>query len=95
MAATSARIALEAYDRIVGLVLEEIAIDGCITKAPSGSRQAGHGTLQHDRRLRHPAGPHAGRGEPHKGDKAPIQAGQCWHVERTNAWHNAFNRLQR
>jgi IS5 family transposase len=31
----------------------------------------------------------------HKGEKAPIQAGQRWHVERTNAWHNAFNRLQR
>jgi hypothetical protein len=31
----------------------------------------------------------------HKGDKAPIQAGQRWHVERTNAWHNAFNQLQR
>ena len=31
----------------------------------------------------------------HKGDKAPIQAGQRWHVERTNAWHNNFNRLQR
>jgi len=31
----------------------------------------------------------------HKGDKAPIQAGQRWHVERTHAWHNAFNRLQR
>jgi hypothetical protein len=30
----------------------------------------------------------------HKGDKAPIQASQRWHVERTNAWHNAFNRLQ-
>jgi hypothetical protein len=30
-----------------------------------------------------------------KGEKAPIQAGQRWHVERTNAWHNAFNRLQR
>jgi hypothetical protein len=29
----------------------------------------------------------------HKGDKARIQAGQRWHVERTNAWHNAFNRL--
>jgi transposase len=28
------RIALEAYDRIVGLVLEDIAVDGCITKAP-------------------------------------------------------------
>ena len=31
----------------------------------------------------------------HKGDKAPIQAGQRWHVERTNSWHNGFNRLQR
>ena len=31
----------------------------------------------------------------HKGDKAPIQASQRWHVERTNAWHNGFNRLQR
>jgi len=30
-----------------------------------------------------------------KGVKAPIQAGQRWHVERTNAWHNGFNRLQR
>ena len=36
------------------------------------------------------------RGEiAHQGDKAPIQAGQRWHVERTNAWHNNFNRLQR
>ena len=23
-----------------------------------------------------------------------IQAGQRWHVERTNAWHNNFNKLQ-
>jgi hypothetical protein len=30
-----------------------------------------------------------------KGEKAPIQAGQRWHVERTNAWHNSFNRPQR
>jgi hypothetical protein len=30
-----------------------------------------------------------------RGDKAPIQAGQRWHVERTNSWHNGFNRLQR
>jgi hypothetical protein len=28
-----------------------------------------------------------------KGEKAPIQAGQRWHVERTNAWHNSFNWL--
>ena len=31
----------------------------------------------------------------HKGDKAPIRAGQRRHGERTNAWHNAFNRRQR
>jgi len=41
----------------------------------------------------------AGRGMtaemPPKGDKAPIQAGQRWHVERTNAWHNGLDRLQR
>ena len=29
-------IARESYDRIVGLALEEIAVDGCITKAPGG-----------------------------------------------------------
>lgn len=31
----------------------------------------------------------------HKGEKAPIQTSGRWQVERTNAWHNAFNRLQR
>jgi hypothetical protein len=30
-----------------------------------------------------------------KGEKAPIQASGRWHVERTNAWHNGFNRFQR
>jgi hypothetical protein len=31
----------------------------------------------------------------HKGEKAPIQAGRRWYVERTKSWHNTFNRLQR
>src|SRR3954451_21278332 len=35
------RIARQAYDRIVGLVLDEIAVDGCITKAPGGREVAG------------------------------------------------------
>lgn len=35
------KIALEAYDRIVGLSLADIAIDGCITKAPRGGEIAG------------------------------------------------------
>ncbi|HEX5296064.1 MAG TPA: IS5 family transposase [Streptosporangiaceae bacterium] len=149
------QIALDAYDRIVGLVLEEIAVDGCITKAPGGgecasrspvdrgkqgmkrsSMTGGHGippdrvlapASRHGSPLLAPAldklddlGPLPGRIRVHldagydsqktrdelaargmtgqiarKGDKAPIQAGQRWHVERTNAWHNSFNRLQR
>jgi hypothetical protein len=32
--------ALETYDRIVGL-LDQIAVDGCITKAPGGGEYAG------------------------------------------------------
>ena len=34
-------IALEAYDRIVGLELPEVAVDCCITKAPCGGEKAG------------------------------------------------------
>ena len=30
-----------------------------------------------------------------KGEKPPIRASRPWHLERTNAWHNAFNRFQR
>jgi len=153
--AQPARIARQAYDRIVGLVLDEIAVDGCITKAPGGGEVAGPspvdrrkqgmkrsvlvegygiplgrvlaGAQRHDSPLLAPTldllddvGPLPGEITVHldagydsgktrdtladrglsgeiarKGEKAPIQAGQRWHVERTNAWHNAFNRLQR
>ena len=149
------QIVLEAYDRIVGLILTDIAVDGCITKAPGGGECAGRspvdrgkqgmkrssmvdgygiplgrvlaGANRHDSPLLAPtldklddlgplpeditvhldAGYDSGKtrdeltgremtGEiAHKGDKAPIQAGQRWQVERTNAWHNAFNRLQK
>jgi transposase len=148
-------IARESYDRIVGLVLEDLAIDGCIAKAPGGGECAGRspvdrGKLGMKRSLmvegkgippgrvlafanRHDSpllattldklddtGPlpdditvHLNAGYDsqktpgelasrsitgeiaHKGDKAPIPAGQRWQVERTNAWHNSFNRLQR
>jgi transposase len=148
-------IARDSYDRIVGLVLADLAVDGCTTKAPGGGDCAGRSPVDRGKlgmkrsllvegkgipldRVLAPAnrndsvllaatldkldeiGPlpegitvhlDAGydsgktRGElksrsmkgeiAHKGDKAPIQAGQRWHVERTNAWHNAFNRLQR
>jgi transposase len=148
-------IARESYDRIVGLALADIAVDGCITKAPGGGDCAGPSPVDRRKqgmkrslmvegngiplgRVLAPANRHdspllaptldklddlgplpdditvhldagydsqktrdelAGRGLTseiaHKGDKAPIQAGQRWHVERTNAWHNSFNRLQR
>jgi transposase len=150
-----ARIAREAYDRIVGLLLDDIAVDGCITKAPGGGECAGPspvdrrkqglkrsvlvegygiplgrvlaGANRHDSPLLGPTldrldglGPlpaevtvHLDAGYDsdktrsllderglcgeiaHKGEKAPIQATRRWHVERTNAWHNGFNRLQR
>jgi hypothetical protein len=35
------QIALEAYDRMAGLVLHDLAIDGCPTKAPGGGQCAG------------------------------------------------------
>jgi transposase len=149
------QIALEMYDRIVGLILSDIAIDGCITKAPRGGEIAGRspvdrgkqgmkrsvmvegygiplgrvldGANRHDSRLLASTldklddlGPlpdditvHLDAGYDsaatretlaernltgqiaRKGCKAPIQASQRWHVERTNSWHNAFKRLQR
>jgi transposase len=148
-------IARDAYDRIVGLALEDLAIDGCITKAPGGGECAGPSPVDRRKlgmkrsllvdgagippgRVLAPAnrndspllaptldrlagiGPlpeqvtvHLDAGYDsqktrdelasrsmkaeiaHKGSKAPVQAGQRWHVERTNAWHNSFNRLQR
>lgn len=149
------QIALECYDRIVGLVLDQIAVDGCITKAPGGGEAAGRspvdrgkqglkrsgmtdgygiplgrvlaGANRHDSPLLAPTldrldslGPlpddvtvHLDAGYDsdktrallderglhgriaHKGEKAPIQASQRWHVERTHAWQNAFHRLAR
>jgi transposase len=148
-------IARESYDRIIGLVLRDIAVDGCITKAPGGGECAGPSPVDRRKqgmkrslmvegrgiplgRVLAPANRYdspllaptldklddlgplpgditvhldtgydsqktrdelAGRGMTgeiaHKGGKAPIQAGQRWHVERTNAWHNGFNRFQR
>jgi transposase len=149
------RIARESYDRIVGLVLENLIIDGCIAKAPGGGEMAGRSPVDRGKlgmkrsvltegkgvpldRVLAPANRHdsvllastldkldeigplpdditlhldAGydsqktrdeldrreiKGEiARKGIKAPIQAGQRWPVERTNSWHNNFNRLQR
>jgi IS5 family transposase len=34
-------ISLQAYDRFIGLELSDLAVDGCITKAPCGGEKAG------------------------------------------------------
>ena len=34
-------IVLDAYDRMIGLDLSDVAVDGCITKAPCGGQKAG------------------------------------------------------
>ena len=38
-------ICLEAYDRLIGLELSEMAVDCCITKAPCGAEKAGRSPL--------------------------------------------------
>jgi hypothetical protein len=35
------RLVLQAYDRLIGLELGDIAVDGCTTKAPRGGELAG------------------------------------------------------
>jgi hypothetical protein len=39
--ATMRQLALEAYDKLIGLQLSEVAVDCCITKAPCGGEKAG------------------------------------------------------
>ena len=86
---------------MAGLALEDPAVDGCITKAPGGGECAGPSPVDLKLGMKRslPAEGYgirwAGCCPRRTGDKAPIQAGQRWQVERTNSWHNDFNRLQR
>ena len=41
-------LALGAYDRMIGLELADIAVDGCITKAPCGGEVAGRSPVDRD-----------------------------------------------
>ena len=68
--ATLEVLVLQAYDRMVGLELGDLAVDGCITKAPCGGAHAGPSPVDRgkqgpqafhgDRGARDPAG-HGGR----------------------------------
>jgi hypothetical protein len=43
-------MALEAYDRIIGLELFDVAVDCCITKAPCGGQKAGRSPVDRGKR---------------------------------------------
>ena len=43
-------MALEAYDRAIGLELSELAVDCCITKAPCGGERAGRSPVDRGKR---------------------------------------------
>jgi hypothetical protein len=45
-------VALAAYDLIIRLELEDVSVDGCITKAPCGGPLPDHVTGHLDARLR-------------------------------------------
>ena len=46
------QICLEAYDRIVGLDLDDVAVDGCIVKAPCGGEADGKSPVDRGKLLR-------------------------------------------
>jgi transposase len=43
-------ISLDAYDRFIGLELADLAVDGCITKAPCGGEKAGRSPVDRGKR---------------------------------------------
>ena len=43
-------VALAAYDRTIGLELADVAVDGCITKAPCGGEKAGRSPVDRGKR---------------------------------------------
>ena len=43
-------ICLDAYDHLIGLELSEVAVDGCVTKAPCGGEKAGKNPVDRGKR---------------------------------------------
>lgn len=65
------QIALEAYDRMIGLQLAEVAVDGCITKAPCGGEKAGKSPVDRGKQGIKRSTAVDGRGIPIGGVSAP------------------------
>jgi len=50
LAETLRKMALDAYDRMVGLELSDVAVDCCITKAPCGGEKSGRSPVDRGKR---------------------------------------------
>jgi transposase len=68
---TLRQIALEAYDRFIGLELADVAVDGCITKAPCGGEKAGKSPVDRGKQGTKRSTAVDGRGIPIGGVSAP------------------------
>ena len=68
------QIALEAYDRLIGLQLAEVAVDGCITKAPCGGEKAGKSPVDRGKQGIKRSTAVDGRGVPIGSVSAPAKA---------------------
>jgi hypothetical protein len=55
-------LALRAYDQLIGLQLADVAVDGCITKAPGGGGVAGRSPVDRGKQGRKRSGPPMVRG---------------------------------
>src|SRR4051794_12772249 len=64
-------VCLEAYDRLIGLELADVAVDGCITKAPGGGEKGGRSRVERGKQgIKRSTGVE-GRGIPMGGVTAP------------------------
>jgi hypothetical protein len=74
------RLALAAYDRLHGLELEHLAVDGCITKAPCGGQVAGPGPVDRRQQGCNDRSPPKPMDAPDRaaGPGQPPQATGCW-----------------
>src|SRR4051812_49713055 len=64
-------ISLDAYDRLIGLELSEVAVGCCITKAPCGGQKAGRNPVGPGKRGIKPSVAVGAKGNPPGGTTAP------------------------
>jgi hypothetical protein len=83
-------ICLEAYDRLIGLKLSEVAVDCCITKAPCGGEKAPRSPVDRGKRgIKRPMAVDAS-GVPLGGVSAPAKA-----ATTRRSWSPPWRRRQR